>query len=219
MGSQSNNGAFYVNTTILRFVVASAAEAELGALFHNCQDGIIFRQTLTDLGHPQPKTPIHCDNATAVGIANNTVKRQRLRAMEMRFFWIGDKVAQDMYQVAWHPGQENHHIGSHHVAVRPWYLHMKDSPRYLPRAVRPSTLKGCVGTLKDGYIRRVPLQRVTRIQSTSPVACATIHRNPTHTGYSPIAWIPTWSDMIESLSGFDRCIERYIPPFSPVRLM
>ncbi len=36
------NGAFYVNTTILRFVVASAAEAELEALFHNCQDGIIF---------------------------------------------------------------------------------------------------------------------------------------------------------------------------------
>jgi hypothetical protein len=101
------NGAFYVNTTILRFVEASAAEAELGALFHNCQDGIIFRQTLTDLGHNRPKTPVHCDNATAVGIANNTVKRQRSRAMEMRFFWIGDRVAQDMYQVAWHPGQEN----------------------------------------------------------------------------------------------------------------
>jgi hypothetical protein len=39
------NGAFYVNTTILQFVVASAAEAKLGALFHNCQDGTIFRQT------------------------------------------------------------------------------------------------------------------------------------------------------------------------------
>jgi hypothetical protein len=101
------NGAFYVTTTILRFVVASAAEAELGALFHNCQDGIIFWQTLTNLRHPQPKTPVHCDNATAVGIANNTVKRQRSRAMEMRFFWIGDKVAQDMYQVAWHPDQGN----------------------------------------------------------------------------------------------------------------
>ncbi len=67
------NGAFYDNTTILRFVVASAAEAELGALFHNCQDDIIFWQTLTDLGHPQPKTLVHCDNATAVGIATNTV--------------------------------------------------------------------------------------------------------------------------------------------------
>ncbi len=30
------NGAFYVNTTISIFVVASAAEAELGALFQNC---------------------------------------------------------------------------------------------------------------------------------------------------------------------------------------
>ncbi len=30
------NGAFHVNTTILRFAVASAAEAKLGALFHNC---------------------------------------------------------------------------------------------------------------------------------------------------------------------------------------
>jgi len=220
------NGAFYVNTTILRFVVASAAEAELGALFHNCQDGIIFRQTLADLGHPQPKTPVHCDNATAVGVATNTVKRQRSRAMEMRFFWIGDKVAQDMYQVAWHPGQENladyqskHHIGSHHVAVRPWYLHTKDSPRYLPRAERPSTLKGCVGTLKDGYIRRVPLPRVPRVQSTSPVACATTHTNPVHTDYLPVSRIPTWSDLLGSLTGLGRCIERYIPPFSPVRLM
>ena len=33
------NGAFYVKTTIMRFVVASGAEAELGALFRNCQDG------------------------------------------------------------------------------------------------------------------------------------------------------------------------------------
>ena len=29
------NGAFFVNTTIMRFVVASAAEAELGALKHH----------------------------------------------------------------------------------------------------------------------------------------------------------------------------------------
>jgi hypothetical protein len=80
------NGAFYVNATILKFVVASAAEAELGALFHNCQDGIIFRQTLSNMGHPQPKTLVHCNNATAVGIANNTIKRQRSWSMEMRFF-------------------------------------------------------------------------------------------------------------------------------------
>jgi hypothetical protein len=220
------NGAFYVNTTILRFVVASAAEAELGALFHNCQDGIIFRQTLADLGHPQPRTPVHCDNATAVGIASNTVKRQRSRAMEMRFFWIGDKVAQGMYDISWHPGQENladyqskHHIGAHHLAVRPWYLHTKNSPQYLPRAVRPSTLKGCVGTLEDGYVRKVPLPRVPRIQSASLVVSAMIHKNPAHTGYLPIARIPVWSNSLGLLAGLGRCIDRCILPFSPVRLM
>jgi hypothetical protein len=73
----------------------------------------------------------------------------------MRFFGVGDKVAQDMFALQWHPGQGNladyqskHHIGSHHIAVRPWYLHTENSPRYLPRALRPSTLKGCVGTLQ-----------------------------------------------------------------------
>ena len=170
------NGAFHVNTSILRFVVASPAEAELGALFRNCQDGIIFRLTLNNLGHPQPKTPVHCDNATAVGIASNTVKRQRARAMEMRFFWVGDKVAQNIYDIIWHPGQENladyqskHHAGAHHVNVRPYYLHMDNSPRFLPRAVRPSTLKGCVGTLQDRYVCRVPLPRVLPLNCTSTI--------------------------------------------------
>ena len=113
----------------MRFVVASAAEGELGTLFHNCQTGMIFWQTLKDLGHPQPKTPVHCDNAMAVGIASNIVKLQQSRSMEMHFFWVGDKVAQEMYDITWRPGMENladyqskHHIGLHHMAVWPYYL-------------------------------------------------------------------------------------------------
>ncbi len=50
------NRAFHVSTTILKFVVASAAKAELVALYHTCQTGIIFRLTLTNMGHPQPKS-------------------------------------------------------------------------------------------------------------------------------------------------------------------
>ena len=70
------NGAFFTLCTILRFVVALASEAELGALFLNCKEGIIFRLTLDELGHPQPQTPVHCNNSTTVSIANNTIKRQ-----------------------------------------------------------------------------------------------------------------------------------------------
>ncbi len=82
MGWMPKNGepmklnATFHNSSIMKFVVASAAEAELGAIFHNCQTGMIFRQTLADLGHPQPETPVHCNNTTAVGIMNNTVKCQ-----------------------------------------------------------------------------------------------------------------------------------------------
>ncbi len=133
------NGTFHVSTNVIRFVIAFTAKAELGMLFHNCQTGITFRSTLKDMGHVQPKTPVHCNNATAVGIANSTVKRQRSHLMEMRFFWISDKCAQEMYALHWHPGQENladyqskHHTGTHHTVVRPWYLHESNSPCLLP---------------------------------------------------------------------------------------
>jgi hypothetical protein len=84
-----------------------AVEAVLGALYVNCQKGIVYCKILSDMGHPQPKTLVYCNNATAVGIANNTVKQQRSCSMEMRFFWVSDKCTQDIYTLSWHPGQEN----------------------------------------------------------------------------------------------------------------
>ena len=161
------NGPILVLANICKFVVASAAEAELGALFYNCQDGTILRLTLEELGHPQPATPVHCDNSTAVAIANDTVKKQRSRAMEKNFFWTTNQVELGNFNVTWHPGQENladyftkHFDARHHQLVRPCYLHMTNSPTTLPRAMAPSTLKGCVGTLPNGYARSAPLPRL-----------------------------------------------------------
>ena len=96
-----------------------------------------------------------------------SIKKQRSRSMEMRFFLVTDQVALGHFKVQWHPGQENladyftkHFDAIHHIAVRPWYLHTSTSPRFLPRAPSPSTLRGCAGTLPDGYIRSSPLPRV-----------------------------------------------------------
>ena len=52
------NGPIHVNSTILKMVVASAAEAELGALFYNAKDAAMLRTTLEEMGHPQVATPI-----------------------------------------------------------------------------------------------------------------------------------------------------------------
>jgi hypothetical protein len=60
------NGALFTLCAIIRFVVASAAEAKLGALFLNCKEGMIFHLTLEELGHPQPKTQVHCNKASAM---------------------------------------------------------------------------------------------------------------------------------------------------------
>jgi len=159
------NGAILSLSTILKCVAASAAEAELGALFLNAQEAKIMRLTLEEMGHPQPPTPIHCDNTTAVGIVQNTIKRQRSRAMNMRYFWLLCQEAQRILAIRHHPGQENLgdyqtklFNGAHHSRVRPFYQHTRDSPQVLPRAQRPSVRRGCVESgNKDPYMRRNPL--------------------------------------------------------------
>jgi hypothetical protein len=130
------NGPILAVASICKFVVASAAKAELGALFYNCQDSTILRLTLNELGHPQLPTPVTCNNSTAVSIANNTVKKQQSRAMEKNFFWMTDQVTLGNFNVSWHPGQENladyfmkHFDARHHQTVRPYYLHMHNSSR------------------------------------------------------------------------------------------
>jgi hypothetical protein len=177
-------------------------------------NGIIFRLTLKEMSCPQPKTLVHCNNATAVGIANNSIKRQRSRSMEMRFFWVGDKIAQNMYDMSWHPGMENlanyqskHCLGSHHVKVRPWYLHMENSPQNLPRAQSHSTLKGCVGTLKNGYVRNIPLPRAPRIQSANHMTSnKQVMIDSQDTCYLQVPRVPTWSNLTGSRTGLGRNI-------------
>ena len=98
------NGNIIVATRILNIVVCSAAEAELGAHFLNLKEGKILRLVLEEMSQKQPPTPVHCDNSTAAGIANNSVKKQCSRLMEMCFFWIVDQVKRKYFAINWEPG-------------------------------------------------------------------------------------------------------------------
>jgi hypothetical protein len=83
--SPKNNGAIHVMCNIMREVLASAAEAELAALFHNGREACQLRITLEELGHPQPPTPIATDNTTASGITNDTVKQKQTKQSTCNF--------------------------------------------------------------------------------------------------------------------------------------
>ena len=52
----NNNGAVHNVAQIIKAVMSSAAEAELGTLYINCREAIPVRHVLEETGHPQPPT-------------------------------------------------------------------------------------------------------------------------------------------------------------------
>eukprot|EP00957_Ditylum_brightwellii_P001892 145292-Ditylum_brightwellii.AAC.1 len=64
------NRPLLVLSQIICNVMASAAEAELGALFKNAKEAVALRTTLRELGHQQPVTSIQVDNSVPHGIVN-----------------------------------------------------------------------------------------------------------------------------------------------------
>jgi hypothetical protein len=125
------NGAIHIESRIMRNIMASASEAETGALFHNGQEAAHIRQILKELDREQPgPTRMTTDNSTADGFANDRTKIKRSKAMDMRFYWIQDRVRQGDLEVGWLQGKNNladyftkHHPPAHHIKMRPTYLH------------------------------------------------------------------------------------------------
>jgi hypothetical protein len=64
------NGSILNVASVIKNVVSSAAESEVGSCFQNAQSGAPLRVTLAELGHIQPTTPLHTYNSTAFGILN-----------------------------------------------------------------------------------------------------------------------------------------------------
>jgi hypothetical protein len=70
------------------------------------------------------------------GIANDNIKQQCSRAIDMRFYWVRDRVRQGQFHIHWKPGKVNltnyytkHHSAAHHQQVRHLYLHPESEPK------------------------------------------------------------------------------------------
>jgi hypothetical protein len=139
------NGSILNFASVIKNVVASAAESEVGACFHNAQSGAPLRVTLTEMGHTQPPTPLRTDNSTAFGILNETIKQKRSKAMDMRYHSLTDRVRHKQFDVYWRPGRENlgdyhtkHHSAQNYKDMRGFILHQANSLQ---------VLRGCVKLL------------------------------------------------------------------------
>ena len=123
------NDAVHFMSTVMRQVLSSATEAEVGVTFYGCQDAVPLCNTLADLGHFQGATLIVTDNECCEVILNNTVKKRRSKAMDMRFYWVKCRIAQGQLKLLWPSGRENiadyftkMHAQVHHKNTRPLYV-------------------------------------------------------------------------------------------------
>jgi hypothetical protein len=149
-GHQQHNGALRTLSTILRMVVASAAEAEMGALFLNEKEGVNIWNILRETGHPQPTTPLQTDNTTTHAIIRGKYKQQRSKAIDMRFYWVQDRTVQNQFDIGWGPSAQNlgdyvtkHDTPAHHKGIRKMYINDTKSPKYTP-AAHAKPPQGCV---------------------------------------------------------------------------
>ena len=89
-----NNGAVLNISQIIKALMASAAESEMGGLFINAKHAVPQRTLLIEMGHPQPPTPMQTDNSTAYGVVTNKIMPKATKSMDMRFHWLRDREQQ-----------------------------------------------------------------------------------------------------------------------------
>ncbi len=140
-----NNGAVLNILQIIRAVMLSAAEAELGALFINAKTAVSMQCTLKEMRHPQTCTPIQTNNSTAHALLANKVMPKVLKAMDMRFHWLRCCKERDQYRFYWRPGTQDladywtkHHPASHHKAF--WRQILTSSKNTANKSVVKKTL-------------------------------------------------------------------------------
>ena len=68
---------------------------------------LLLRITLHELGFTLPPTQIKTDNSAAEGIVTAVVKQKSSKAMDIRFYWMKDRVKQKDLFVYWKPGFQN----------------------------------------------------------------------------------------------------------------
>eukprot|EP00804_Cyclotella_cryptica_P029519 CCRYP_011300-RD/>CCRYP_011300-RD protein AED:0.32 eAED:0.32 QI:0/-1/0/1/-1/0/1/0/171 len=89
-----HNMPVFTISQIIKYGMASTAEAELATLYITARKLIPLRNALTEMGWRQPKTPIQTDNSTATGFVNDTIIQGRIKMIWMRLHWLRCREAQ-----------------------------------------------------------------------------------------------------------------------------
>jgi hypothetical protein len=149
------NAAILIECKTLRHVVASSAEAETAGVFHNSQRAVPLRHLLIHLGHPQPATPLKCDNETTRNFIHKNITQKRSKSWDMRYNWLKDQQEQNQFDIYWAKSEDmesnyytKHFTAKYHRAKRADHVRDKltNVVNYIATNLRSRQpdLQGCV---------------------------------------------------------------------------
>ena len=92
------NGPVLTLSQIIKFVMSSALEVELGELFVTAQEMAETRNTPEEITWPHPKPSIQTDNSATAGVVNNTIVPRKLKTMDLRLHRIRFREAQGQFR-------------------------------------------------------------------------------------------------------------------------
>ena len=103
----------------MKYVVSSAAEAEMTALFLTTKEMVPLRHTLTEMGWKQPPSPLQSETSTAVGMTNCTLIPHRSKSWDLRLNWLRCREAQGQFRIYWDKGPNNNgdYSTNHHPII------------------------------------------------------------------------------------------------------
>jgi hypothetical protein len=134
----------------------------------NAKTAVSIRQTLIELGHLQPHTPMQTDNATAHALLTNKILPKALKAMDMRFHWLQCHNAQGQFRYYWRSGTQNlvdyftkHHPTTHHKSVCPTILTSANNPEY--RKLFQNTGDSAKSEGTNNYEQKENFQKIAKI--------------------------------------------------------
>ena len=112
-------------------------ETELGGIFENCHKVTSMRTAQVNMVHQEPPTPVATENTAANSIFNRTAKQKIYQAIDMRWYWVRDRIRQHHFHVFWEEGKKN--LADCVTKIHPIYQHRTMRPRYVK--AKKNTLK------------------------------------------------------------------------------
>ena len=113
------------------------------------------------MGHSQPSMPVVTGNTASNSIFNGAIKQKRSIALDMRFYWVRNRIRKKYFHILCDEGKKNlvdlftkHHPIWHHRTMRSIFLKPTEKDIEKSKDRRTGTGRGCAVTGNSRVVRR-----------------------------------------------------------------